>query len=208
MESWVLWFSLAGTAVFALSGALMALRQGMDVVGVSLIATVTGIGGGTMRDLFLGKIPLGWVTEPLPVGICIVVAIAACFLNQNIIGKRLAWLLYADAAGLALFAVLGAGAAEQVGAHPVVAVLFGAMSASFGGIIRDVICNQTPLLLKQEIYITAAALGAFIYVVFPTVTGEEVRALISATPAFLIRVLAIRYNWRLNFPKARGPSEE
>ena len=207
MDSWVIWFSLAGTAVFALSGALMALRSGMDVIGVSLIATVTGIGGGTMRDLFLGKLPLGWVTEPMPVAVCIGVAVLACFLNQNIIGKRMTWLLYADAAGLALFAVLGTSAAEEVGAHPIVAILFGAMSASFGGILRDVICNQTPLLLKQEIYITAAALGALLYVVLPANMGEEARALIAATPAFLIRVFAIRYHWRLNFPLARGPSD-
>ncbi len=205
MEEFFPWLSLIGTAVFALSGALMALRLGMDVVGVSLIATVTGIGGGTMRDLLLGNLPLNWVSAPLPITVCISCAILSCFFNRNIIGKRMTWLLYADAAGMALFAVLGARAADLAGAHPIVAILFGAMSASFGGILRDVICNQTPLLLKQEIYISAATFGALLYILIPIGIGDEIRTALSAVPAFMIRVLAIRLGWRLNFPKARGP---
>ncbi|MEP3524430.1 MAG: trimeric intracellular cation channel family protein [Hyphomicrobiales bacterium] len=210
MQEYFTWLAMAGTAVFALSGALMALRQGMDVVGVSLIATVTGIGGGTLRDILLGNLPVNWVEAPLPIVVCIICAILACFFNQSLAGRRMTWLLYADAAGLALFAVLGARAADLAGAHPIVAILFGAMSASFGGILRDVICNEEPLLLKQEIYIIPAVIGAFLYIIIPTSYGstnysDELRTAIATIPTFMIRALAIKLNWSLNFPKARAP---
>ena len=207
MENLFYWFSIAGTAVFALSGALLALRQGMDVIGVSLIAAITGVGGGTLRDVLLGDLPPDWVQAPLPIMVCILVAVTACFCNRAIVGQRMNWLLYADAAGLALFAVLGTKAALQVDAHPLVAILFGAMSASFGGIIRDVICNETPLLLKQEIYITAAVVGAGAFVLLPDAFGEEANALIGTLLAFVVRFLAIQFDWRLNFPQARPPAD-
>lgn len=205
MEDYFVWLSLAGTAVFALSGALMALRQGMDVVGVSFIATVTGIGGGTIRDLFLGKVPLGWVAAPMPVTVCIAAAVLACFCNRFILGHRMTWLLYADAAGMALFAVLGARAADISGAHPLVSVLMGAMSASLGGILRDVICNETPLLLKHEIYITAAVIGGAVYIATPFIPDPTLRAGIAILVALAIRILAIRRNLRLSFPKPLAP---
>jgi len=118
------------------------------------------------------------------------------------------WLLYADALGLALFAVLGAAKAEAADAHPFVAILFGAMSATFGGIIRDIICNETPVLFRKEIYVSAALVGAAVYVLLPVSAGFEVRALAGLGAALLLRLLAIHFSWTLPFPNYARPDQD
>lgn len=202
------WYALIGTAVFAVSGAMLALRKGMDVVGVSFIAVVTGVGGGTVRDILLGDTPVRWVTRPVDIAICISCAVLACAANRWLLGRRMDWLLYADAAGLALFAVLGAAKAEAAGAHPLVAILFGAMSASFGGIIRDIICGEQPILFAKELYITPALVGGAVFVVLPEAFGFDARALAGLGAALLLRVLAIRLEWALPFPRYRAPLDD
>ncbi len=196
--------SLAGTAVFAVSGALQALRKEMDIVGVSFIAALTGVGGGTVRDILLGATPVGWVRQPIDLVVCTVCAFPVCLLNRPLTGARLTGLLYADAAGLALFAVLGAAKADAAGAHPFVSILFGAMSATFGGVIRDVICNEEPVLFRKEIYVTAALLGAAIYIVAPRtagLAGFEFNMVAGLIAALALRVLAMRRGWSLPFPR-------
>jgi len=197
-------FTLLGTAVFAISGALAGLRNQLDIVGVSFVATLTGVGGGTVRDLLLGDTPVGWISNPTEIIVCIICAIIVSLLNTALLGKRLQWLYYADAAGLALFAVLGAAKAQSLGAHPFVCVLLGAMSASFGGLIRDVVCNETPVFLQKEIYITAALAGATLYVILPSGLTEELKIIAGITLAFGLRLLAIIYNWCLPFPRYKG----
>lgn len=194
-------FALIGTAVFAISGALLGLRKRMDIVGVSFVATVTGVGGGTLRDLLLGATPVSWVERPIEIAICVVCAVAVSLFNTIMLGRRMKWLLYADAAGLALFCVLGAAKAEEAGAHAMVAILFGAMSASFGGLLRDIICNEAPVIMRKEIYITAALAGAAVYVLLPASIGFDSRAVAGLLVALLLRVPAIHYGWNLPFPK-------
>ncbi len=191
-----------GIIVFAVSGALLGLRKQMDVVGVAFLASVTGVGGGTLRDVLLGATPVSWVNDPTNIAICIISAVVVCFLNSWIIGQRLKWLLYADAVGLALFAVLGAAKAQEAGAHPFVAILFGAMSASFGGIIRDVICGDKPILFNKEIYISAALLGGGIYVLVPADwMSNEVKTVLATLLAMALRMFAMVRGWHLTFPK-------
>ncbi|MEH6727671.1 MAG: trimeric intracellular cation channel family protein [Hyphomicrobiales bacterium] len=193
--------ALIGTAVFAISGTLLGLRKRMDIVGVSFVATVTGVGGGTLRDLLLGATPVSWVERPVEIAICIICAVLVSLFNRQLLGRRMQWLLYADAAGLALFCVLGAAKAEEAGAHAMVAILFGAMSASFGGLLRDIICNEAPVIMRKEIYITAALTGAAVYVLLPATIDFDIRALAGLTVALLLRVSAIHYGWNLPFPK-------
>jgi uncharacterized membrane protein YeiH len=195
------WFALIGTAVFAVSGALLALRKSMDIVGVSFIATLTGIGGGTVRDLLLGATPVGWVKDPTDITVCIACAFVLGVFNQRLVGYRMDWLLYADALGLALFAVLGAAKAEALGAHPLVAVLFGAMSATFGGIIRDIICGEEPVLFRKEIYITAALAGGATFILLPQNLGFDIRAICGLGVGLILRLMAMRLGWALHFPK-------
>ena len=197
----VFWLAIGGTAVFAVSGALLALRKKMDVVGITFVAMVTGVGGGTIRDLLLGSTPVGWVESPSEIAICVAAALIVCFLNSNLTGHRLQWLLYADALGLALFTVLGSYKAQLSGAHWLVVILFGAMSASFGGVIRDIICNEVPVVFKSGVYVTAALAGAALFVILPTELGLEIRSLFGAILALIIRIAAIRFDWSLPFPR-------
>ncbi|WP_031552395.1 trimeric intracellular cation channel family protein [Parvularcula oceani] len=194
-------FALLGTAVFAVSGALLGLRKEMDIVGVSFVATVTGVGGGTIRDLLLGATPVAWVREPTVILLCIACAFGVSLLNRWLIGRRMQWLLYADAAGLSLFAVLGASTALAAEAHPFVAVLFGAMSASFGGVIRDVMCDETPVIFSHEIYITPALLGAAVFTFAPFGLAFEPRAALGVIAALALRLLAIQRGWSVPFPR-------
>ncbi len=196
--------SLIGTAVFAVSGALQALRKEMDIIGVSFIAALTGVGGGTVRDVLLGATPVGWVRDPTDLVVCISCAFAVSLVNKPLTGARQTGLLYADAAGLALFAVLGAAKAAAAGAHPFVCVLFGAMSATFGGIIRDVVCNEEPVLFRKEIYVTAALVGAGIYIGAPKtlkIASVDFGMVAGLAGAFALRIVAIRKGWSLPFPR-------
>lgn len=197
--------ALLGTAVFAVSGALAGLRHQMDIVGVSFVATVTGVGGGTIRDLLLGATPVAWVREPTDILVCVACAVGVSAFNRQLTGSRAQALVYADAGGLALFCVLGAQKALAYGAHPFVAVLFGAMSASFGGVIRDVMCGERPVLFSDELYITPALVGAGVYVLLPASLGPEVRVAAGAAAALGLRVLALRLSLSIPFPRRRAP---
>ena len=197
--------ALVGTAVFAVSGALMGLRRQMDIVGVSFVATVTGVGGGTIRDLLLGATPVAWVREPTDIVLCVGCAVAVSAFNRQLTGSRAEALVYADAGGLALFCVLGANKALAFGAHPFVAVLFGAMSASFGGVIRDVMCGERPVLFSDELYITPALVGAGAYVALPEAAGPEARVAAGAAAALILRVAALRLSLSIPFPRRRAP---
>lgn len=159
MAPLVFWLDLFGVCVFAASGALVASRKQLDLVGFVLIATVTGIGGGTLRDLLLGRAPVFWVGEPLHLWLTTATALLV-FVTAHHLESRFKALLWADAVGLAIFAVIGAEIALAAGVPWSVAALMGVMTATFGGLIRDVLCNELPLLLRKEIYATAAVAGA------------------------------------------------
>ncbi len=161
---------LLGVAVFAASGALKASQKEMDIFGFMLTAAVTGIGGGTLRDLLLGLKPVFWVTHNEYIAVCMTIAVIIFFLAPRL-ARRQRWLLWADAVGLATFSVLGARAALAADATMAVAVLMGVMTACFGGIIRDVLCAEVPLILRREIYASAAAAGAMSYVALQALLG-------------------------------------
>jgi uncharacterized membrane protein YeiH len=156
LDSVVHWLGVLGVAVFAASGALEASRRQMDVVGFALVATVTGVGGGTLRDLLLGLSPVFWVEAPGYVLLCAAVAVLV-FFTAHLVESRFKVLLWADALGLALFCATGAERALAAGASGVVAVMMGVMTATVGGVVRDVLCAQVPLILRRELYATAAA---------------------------------------------------
>ena len=192
-----------GLFVFAVSGALTALRNNLDILGVIIIAFFTGVGGGTIRDVILGSFPVWWVGAPSAVAICVCGAIVAT-LAQPIVTSRLKALIWADAAGLAVFAILGAQAALAVEAPIIVAIFMGAVTATFGGIIRDVLLGEPSLILKQEIYATAALAGAAIYVGLIALGLPDEGAAIAATLlTFMFRGAAILFD--ISLPKLGGP---
>ncbi|MGB9670752.1 MAG: trimeric intracellular cation channel family protein [Halothiobacillaceae bacterium] len=193
-----------GVVVFAISGGLTAARHGMDLVGFALIGTVTGIGGGTLRDLLLDK-PVYWLTEWEYV-LLTVLAAWSVFLFARAFTSRAAaaWLNWADAVGLAAFSLIGAQAALAVGTSPFIAVVMGMMTASFGGLLRDILCNDPPMILHREVYASAAALGAIVFVVLHELAAP---ALLTLTAGFftalIVRGLGIVYGLHLPaFPRS------
>ncbi|MCX7933296.1 MAG: TRIC cation channel family protein [Rhodovarius sp.] len=191
-------------AAFAASGALAAARARMDIVGFALIAAVTGFGGGTLRDLLLGRLPLFWLKAPGLLALTTAVAVVVFFGAHRLAGRGHA-LLWADALGLAMYAVLGAEIARTAGADPWAAVLLGVVTATFGGILRDVICNQVPLILRKEIYALAALAGAALFILLcEAEVRRDVAIPAGMALAFAIRAAAIRFGWSL--PPYRGPA--
>ena len=136
----------------------------MDIFGFILLGCVTGMGGGTVRDTMLGALPVFWVREPVYLGICVVVS-AATFFLAHIPESRYRVLLWLDAAGLALFCVVGTDKALVAGAGPVIAIAMGVVTATFGGVMRDILGGESPLMLRREIYVTAALAGASAFVI-------------------------------------------
>lgn len=148
-------------AVFAVSGALVASRKEMDLVGFGLIACLTGIGGGTLRDVLLDR-PVFWTVDPTPMVICLCVAVLI-FFTAHIVDRRYPYLLWADAIGISIYGVMGAELARLEGAGMLVSIVMGMMTATFGGLIRDVVCSETPLILRKEVYVTCAALAGAVH---------------------------------------------
>jgi uncharacterized membrane protein YeiH len=195
--------SLLGVAVFAASGALAAGRKGFDWIGVGVISGVTAIGGGTIRDVLLDRHPIFWIADPLQL---VVILGAAALTLLYVRFRRPPWsaLLVADALGLALFAISGAQVAEQQGHPGIIVVLMGTITGSAGGVLRDILSGEVPLLLRntEVLYATAAIAGVTVYLLAKT-------AGLLPTPATLLGVVtvaAIRFAaifWRLRLPVFR-----
>ena len=198
------WLDLAGIVVFAASGALVASRKRMDAVGFVLIAAITGFGGGTVRDLLLGRTPPFWLRDPTWLAVASTVAIVV-FFTAHRVQSRFRVLVWADAVGLALYAVLGAEIALLAGARPWAAVLLGVVTATFGGVARDVVCNEVPLLLRKEIYALAALAGAATFVTLRVHgTWRDPALAAGIAVGFGIRAVAIHRGWSLPRYKARA----
>ncbi|MFQ5571453.1 MAG: trimeric intracellular cation channel family protein [Rhodothermales bacterium] len=192
---------LLGVAVFAISGALVAGRKSMDLLGVVIIAVVTAIGGGTIRDVLLDRSPIFWV-ENTAYLLVIIGAAAFTTLYTRYRKPPFKALLIADAFGLALFTVSGAQIAEQAGLPWLSIMLMGAITGSAGGVIRDVLCVEIPLILRRDIYATAALAGGGVYVLLQAWNvGDLAAALIGMTVVVGLRFAAII--WGLHLPAFR-----
>ncbi len=192
---------ILGVAVFALTGALVAARKEMDPFGFVLLATVTGVGGGTLRDLLLGQ-RVFWVSDPRDVLVCAGVAALAWLLAYMRPGLLVGLsaqraLLWADAAGLALFAAAGSLIAQRAGIPFLSAMALGAMTASFGGMARDVLAGDVPMLLRsRDFYFTAAAFGAAVTLLCTALQWPAMAALlVGFAAAFALRAASILFGW-------------
>jgi uncharacterized membrane protein YeiH len=188
------WF---GICIFALSGVLAASRKKMDIVGFALLGCVTGIGGGSVRDLLLGSLPVFWVQKPAYLLTCVLVASAAFFV-AHLIHSRMRLLLWCDAVGLALLPVTGAEIAMSHGVGAFISIAMGVATATIGGVIRDVLCGEIPIILRREIYVTAALLGASVFV-FGQQFGfsKDVSLVAGFGAALFLRAAAIWYDLSL-----------
>ncbi len=201
-------FEAAGVAVFALTGALVAVRKGMDPFGFILLATVAGVGGGTLRDLLLDR-GVFWVQNPTDVIICALVALAAWSIAYRRAGMLDGWagkrlLIWADAAGMALFAVIGTQKALAADAPIMSAIAFGAVTASFGGILRDVLAGERPMVLwSRDFYVTAAATGATVTAALSYFGAGAMLVMLGGLAAgFGLRAGSILLGW--SFPRLPG----
>lgn len=191
-----------GVAVFAATGALAASRKQLDIVGFLFLACVTGIGGGTFRDVIL-NIPVFWVGNRDYVLICVAVAVVV-FFTSHLVESRYRLLLWLDAIGLAAFSVMGAAKGLTITGSPVVAVVMGVLTAAFGGILRDLLTGEPSVLLRPEIYITAAIAGAGVYTIGDLLLMPDgASALIAFAAAFLVRGGALKFGWALPTYKSR-----
>ncbi|WMC10210.1 TRIC cation channel family protein [Oceanimonas pelagia] len=199
VDSVFYWSDLFGTAVFAFSGVLVAGRLRMDGFGVIVLAAVTAIGGGTIRDLIIGAERVFWVTNSVYLWVILGTALLGLYVVR--LPRRLPWYILplADAFGLALFTVIGADKALSHGTSGMVAVVMGVITGVAGGMIRDVLAREVPMVLQREIYATACILGGILY------TGSLALGLpallatgLGMLGTFVLRVAAIR--WHLSLP--------
>ena len=189
-------FDILAAVVFAVSGSLVASRKGLDVMAFMWLAVITGVGGGTVRDLIL-NVPVFWVQNPAHVSACLVTAVVMHFVAPRV-ESRYRTLLWFDAFGLALVTIAGTVKALDVGAPALVAVAMGAVTGSVGGIIRDTLGHVPSVLLRHEIYITASILGACAYVGLNALGVDRLMAMIAGfLVTFSVRGLAIKYGWSL-----------
>jgi uncharacterized membrane protein YeiH len=191
----------AGIALFALSGGIIAARKGLDPFGAAVIGAAAGMGGGTIRDLLLGAAPVYWIAAPQYLAVALAAGVAGYYGSELVRGEtgaRRRLLVWADAAGLSVFCVLGAQAGLEAGAHWSIALVTGVVTAAFGGALRDVIVNDVPMIFREDVYALAALFGAGGYVGLVAMgLGENLAAPAGALAAFALRGCAIRFNWSL-----------
>ncbi|MXO49070.1 trimeric intracellular cation channel family protein [Erythrobacter vulgaris] len=196
------WLDLAGVAIFALTGALVATKERQTFVTLAFFALVTGVGGGTVRDLLIGA-PVFWITDPWVAAICLGVALFAWFTPTRWWEGK--FLSIADGAGLAAYAVLGTAKALQYGVPPIPSVLMGVITGTVGGMLRDVLAGRPSILMRPELYVTAAALSASL-----TVAGTLAGIMnwwtwiAAALAGFALRLAAILLNLALPAYDERG----
>lgn len=197
MTNFLYILDLIGVAVFAFSGVLSAKTMKLDLFGVIVVAIITAIGGGTLRDTLLGRTPVFWMQDDAYLFVAISTAVVSFYLLRKREPLRRA-LLVLDALGLAVFTVIGVDVARSVGVSPLVMVIMGVMTGTFGGIIRDLLFSRVPVVLHREIYATAALVGAVVDVAL-TMIGIEANIVIivSVLTVFSVRMLSVRNRWTL-----------
>lgn len=192
IDQLVYFFDLFGTAVFAFSGVLVAGRLRMDAIGVIVLAAVTAVGGGTIRDLLIGARPIFWIQDTTYLWVILATAALGMWLAR--VPRRLPWyvLPVADAFGLALFVVIGAKKALLFGTSGMVAVVMGVITGVAGGLIRDVLAREIPMVLQKEIYATACIFGGVLYTISLSLELAHIPAmLISMLGVLAVRITAI-----------------
>jgi len=198
MDTLIYILDLFGVSVFAVTGALAAGRKQMDLFGVIVLSTVTAVGGGTIRDVILGSYPVFWVSNNFYITLSVVTSIIV-FSSTRLFKIRYSLLNIADAFGLSVFTIIGTQKALQMGVSPFVSIVMGVMTGVFGGMIRDVLSGEIPLILRHEIYATASFSGAIVYVVIIILFKQQTAAIcISVAVTLVMRLAAIK--WKISLP--------
>ncbi len=188
---------LIGTLVFAISGTLTAMDKQFDIFGAFVIAFVTAVGGGTIRDILIGSQPVGWMQD-LNYLTAIVLGVAFAYLLQRMIQYLRRTFFLFDTIGIGIFTVLGLQKTLTFGVSPIIAIMMGTVSAVFGGVLRDNLSNEIPLIFRKEVYATACLAGGIIYVLLMKIgVDKELNTFLTILFIITLRILAVRFHWSL-----------
>ncbi|WP_142785540.1 trimeric intracellular cation channel family protein [Changchengzhania lutea] len=184
---------ILGTIAFAISGVLVAFNKRMDLFGILIIAFVTAVGGGTLRDILIGETPVSWMKDMTFFYVVFISAIFAIIFRSKINYLRTSLFLF-DTIGIGLYTVVGIEKGINAGLHPIVCIALGTMTASFGGVIRDILCNEIPVIFRKEIYATACIIGGIGYFVLRKLPIQDNWVfVIAGATVIIIRLLAVKF---------------
>ena len=193
---WLYYLDILGVLVFAISGALTAIDNDFDIVGSTVIGFITALGGGTLRDILIGETPVGWMLDSNYL-ICVVVAIVLSYTFKGSIIKLKRSMFLFDTIGIGVFTVLGVQKTLSHDLEIPVALMMGVVSAVFGGVIRDVLTNEIPLIFRKEVYASACLLGGSVFVALDYFISHFSNVYLSILVVIVIRYLSVKYNWSL-----------
>ena len=196
-----LW-DLIGTFVFGISGVLVGLERKMDVFGMFILAFVTGVGGGTVRDVLirtttLDPVPVFWMENLMYVLMIVASVVITLPFKKKFVGHWSYWLMVFDTIGLGVFTIIGLEKTLRFELSPVIAILLGAMTGSFGGVIRDILANKLPAVFHKEIYATACVAGGIVYFLIDGLMGHNTVVFITILVVIAVRLLSVKYKWEL-----------
>lgn len=188
---------IIGTMAFAMSGALTAMHKKLDPFGVFIIAFVTAVGGGTLRDVLIGRTPVGWMQDVNYVYVIVIGFILAILFRKKFERLRTSLFLF-DTVGLGVFTLIGLEKGINIGLHPVICIALGTMTACFGGVTRDILCTEIPVIFRKEIYATICIFGGIVFFILRKL-NLEADLLYLTTSLFIIsvRLMAVKLKWHL-----------
>ena len=188
---------IIGTMAFAMSGALTAMNKKMDPFGVFIIAFVTAVGGGTLRDVLIGRTPVGWMLDIRYVYLIIVGFVLAILFRKKFDRLRTSLFLF-DTIGLGVFTLIGLEKGINIGLHPVICIALGTITACFGGVIRDILCTEIPVIFRREIYATICIFGGIVFFLLRKLNLEnDFLYLATSIIIITIRLMAVKFKWYL-----------
>jgi uncharacterized membrane protein YeiH len=188
---------IIGVFVFAISGVLSGLNKKLDAFGVFIIAFVTSLGGGTLRDILIGKMPVGWMVDLKYLYIIVIAYFITVFFKKYLEKLRISLFLF-DSIGLGVFTIIGIERGIEYELHPIICIALGTLTASFGGVIRDILCNEIPIIFKKEIYATVCILGGILFFVLQKINlNHDILYVIISLFMISFRLLSVKYKWCL-----------
>lgn len=188
---------IIGTIAFAVSGALTAMSKKMDAFGVFIVAFVTAVGGGTLRDVMIGRTPVGWMLDLEYVYVIAIAFVLTILFRKKFDRLRTSLFLF-DTIGLGIFTLIGIEKGISIGLHPIICIALGTMTACFGGVIRDILCAEIPVIFRKEIYATVCILGGIMFFILKLFNLED-NFLYITTSLLIIsfRSMAVKFKWSL-----------
>lgn len=188
---------LLGTIAFTVSGALVAMNKKFDPFGVFIVGFVTAVGGGTLRDVLIGRVPVSWMEQTYYVYTILATVILAIIFRNKLKHLSKSMFLF-DTIGLGIFTIIGTEIGVQSNLSPIISIALGTMSAAFGGVLRDILCNQIPVVFRKEIYATAAIIGAITYIILHNLgVNSSIIYMSTTTIVIIIRLIAVKYHLSL-----------